>query len=107
MANHYPNLGKIIYNGLAFLILYIGFNLQFICSDVYRRDGFGALGNYALCARLFAKFLGAFAGSAILKLVGMKNMQFIGSLGYVAVILANILPLYIATYGRDEDNFWT
>ena len=41
-------------------------------------------------------------GSAILAKIGVKLMQFVGSLGYIAWLLAGILPAYIASYSTSD-----
>ena len=100
--SEYENIGKICYNAFAFLILFMAFVVQNIASDAFNKDGFGALGNYSLATRYVANICGSLMGSAVFAKIGFKMMQFIGSLGYVAWLLAGMLPAYIASYDKDQ-----
>ena len=99
--SEYANLGKISYNAFVFLVLFMAFTVQNIASDAFKKDGFGALGNYSLSTRYAANICGSLMGSAVFAKIGFKMMQFLGSLGYIAWLLAGMLPAYIASYGKE------
>ena len=98
--SEYANLGKISYNAFVFLVFFMAMSVMNIASDAFKKDGFGALGNYSLSTLYATNIVGCLMGSAVFAKIGFKMMQFLGSLGCVAWLLAGILPAYIASYDK-------
>ena len=96
----YANLGKLSYNAFVFMLLFTAMSVGNFCSVAFKKDGFGALGNYSLSTLYAAEIVGSLLGSAVFAKIGFKMMQFLGSLGCVAWLLAGILPAYIASYDK-------